>query len=94
MDIKNWFKERPECSIDELIKRKKIAKRIGILYMLLVLLIDIIVLYLALTGDIIAIFGAVLVLFFTNFIILFSLDMMNDVDRINIWIFLKKKLGD
>ena len=94
MDIKNWFKERPECSIDELIKRKKIAKRIGILYMLLVLLIDIIVLYLALTGDIIVIFGAVLVLFFTNFIILFSLDMMNDVDRINIWIFLKKKLGD
>jgi len=88
-----WRKEAIECSVEELHKKKKIVKLLKWMFIVEAIVLLTIVIYTLYMGGLYIIASAAGILFL-NFQILYIFDVSNDSNRLNIWIFLKTKLGD
>ena len=90
----SWKKERIDCTIEELKKKKKVTKIIAYSLLFIIAVVNINVIHMMIIGNAIAMITGFLILLCTTFLTLITIDSVNDINRINIWIFLKQKLGE
>lgn len=89
-----YKKERLNSSIEELKKKKKLVTIIRTFYAIIIIGFIIGTLYCIYIGGIMFLLFGLILTFFLCFELLWFIDACNDIDRINMWIFLKQKLGE
>ena len=85
-------KQYIDMSVEELKEKKQRKKPFFIAYIVMMLILICIIGVLAFSGSLILITVSAFLLIIFNFDVLLFADMCNEINRINMWIYLKEKL--
>ena len=82
-------KEAIDCDITELQTKKTLVKKLKIFYMSFIIILYGVAFYFLIKGGIYAV-GTIILIFYATLVIILLFDVANDVNRINMWIYMKR----
>ena len=87
---RSWY----DKNVEELIKNRERISVISFIYLSVIVFIVALAGFLSFSFGVSGQIGAVFFIYFALFFLIFFFDIRNDINRINLWIYLKQKLEE